>query len=172
MKKRTLVLLVVLLAVLAAAVPSFAAKDPDVQTSGQRFHNNVYIVQVLGDPVLTYSGGEQGFAATAPATGKKVDPRSSKVTKYADHLKRKHDQVLSQVGGAKLYSYTFSFNGFAAELSEGQVAALRSDPNVVLVSKDEFVVARWPGHCSSVRSPTRCCSGTGTWCSRDCRDVT
>ena len=43
----------------------------------------------------------------------------------------------SNFAGAKLYDYTFSFNGFAATLTPRQVARLAQEPNVVAVAPDE-----------------------------------
>ena len=39
---------------------------------------------------------------------------------------------------AKIYSYVYSFNGFAAKLSAAQVAALKADPEVQYVWADEL----------------------------------
>src|SRR5262249_56627638 len=41
--------------------------------------------------------------------------------------------------GQKIYNYTFSFNGFAAKLTEKQAAALAKQDGVVAVSPDELV---------------------------------
>ena len=61
--------------------------------------------------------------------------------KYAGYLTAKHDAALRLVGGGrKAYSYNYVFNGFAAELSEAQAAALRATAGVVNVSKDEMRV--------------------------------
>lgn len=43
---------------------------------------------------------------------------------------------IRSVGGRKVYDY--SFNGFAAELTEAQAQALRGVPGVVAVTKDEL----------------------------------
>ena len=98
-----------------------------------------YIVQMLPNPVVTYAGGISGLPATKPGKGKKIDPSSSDVTKYADYLKGKHDQALSHVGGGqKLYDYVYSLNGFAAKLTEDQATRLSAQKNVLAVSPDEI----------------------------------
>ena len=68
-----------------------------------------------------------GTACDEAGEGKKIDPSSSDVTKYADYLKGTHDQALSHVGGGqKLYDYVYSLNGFAAKLTEDQATRLRA----------------------------------------------
>jgi hypothetical protein len=62
------------------------------------------------------AGPAQGHGRRGAATTASAD-----VVRYADFLVGKHDDALQRVGGArKAYSYTFSFNGFAAELSAAQ----------------------------------------------------
>ena len=101
--------------------------------------SQTYIVQMLPNPVVTYAGGISGLPATKPGKGKKIDRSSGDVTKYADYLKGKHDQALSNVGGGqKLYDYVYSLNGFAAKLTEGQATRLSTQKNVLAVSPDEI----------------------------------
>jgi subtilisin family serine protease len=101
--------------------------------------DQVYIVQMALDPVVAYEGGVPGLEATKPGKGKKVDPKSSKVTKYVAHLNAKHDEALSKVGGGpKLYDYNFSYNGFAAKLTDAQADELEKQPDVVAVTKNEL----------------------------------
>ena len=138
MKKRTLLLLVLVVAVLAAAVPAFAGRDPDVAAKGRPLKNNLYIVQMIEDPVVAYDGGIAGYPATQPAAGKKIDPRASKVVNYAGFLTGKHSQAAAAVGGRKVYDYVYTFNGFTAALTPEQAAQLARTPGVLAVTKDEF----------------------------------
>ncbi|HET9506766.1 MAG TPA: S8 family peptidase [Gaiellaceae bacterium] len=99
-----------------------------------------YIVQMLQAPVVAYEGDVAGLAATKPAKGQKIDPNSAAVKKYAAHLVGQHDAVLQKVGGAaKVYSYTYSYNGFAAKLTDGQKAALAKQEGVLAVTEEELV---------------------------------
>ncbi len=92
---------------------------------------------MIEPPVVAYNGGIPGYKATKPGKGQKIDPNSPDVVKYVSFLDSRHDQVLNGVGGGrKLYNYRYSFNGFAAELTEAQVAALVASPGVVAVEKD------------------------------------
>lgn len=94
---------------------------------------------MLADPAVAYTGGVPGIAATKPAKGEKIDPTSPNVVKYVGYLSSKHDAALGKVGGGqKLYDYSYSYDGFAAKLTDGQAAKLESQPGVLAVTKDEL----------------------------------
>jgi subtilisin family serine protease len=101
----------------------------------------VYIVQMVDAPVVGYEGGTAGLPATKPAPGQKANPNSAAVRRYRTFLNNSHAAALAAVGvpgTAKFYDYNFSFNGFAATLTPGQVARLASRPDVVSVSHEQF----------------------------------
>lgn len=101
----------------------------------------VFIVQMAEDPVVSYEGGRSGYAATSPRGSQHANPNSAHVRRYQDLLNRDHARALGAAGApanAKFYDYTFSFNGFAAELTPQQAARLAQQPNVVAVSADEL----------------------------------
>src|SRR5829696_6738550 len=119
------------------SAPANAAHAAESTKSG----TTVYIVQMADDPVVAYEGGRAGYAATAPRSGEHANPNSAQVRRYQDFLNRSHADVLRAAGAsgnAKFYDYTFSFNGFAAQLTPGQAARLAQQPNVVSVSQDEL----------------------------------
>jgi Subtilase family/Fibronectin type-III domain/PA domain/Peptidase inhibitor I9 len=95
-----------------------------------------YIVQLSDDPAVAYEGGVAGFEATAPAKGNKLDPNSNDVKKYVAYLNGKHADAAAAVGAEKFYDYGYSFNGFAAKMSEEAATKLASLSGVVDVSKD------------------------------------
>src|SRR6267378_941069 len=104
--------------------------------------SNLYIVQMAEQPVVSYTGDIAGQPATKANRGQKIDPLSAGVVRYAGYLDSRHDQALAVAGGArKVYDYHYTFNGFSAELSDAQAAALRSTAGVLNVSKDEEVFA-------------------------------
>jgi subtilisin family serine protease len=114
---------------LTAAAP--AAKGPAA----------VYIVEMAEAPVAAYRGGRAGLAATKPSAGRRLDSTSPAVRRYAAHLDARQSAVLQGAGVAqtsKLYGYQFSFNGFAASLTPGQVARLQRDPAVRRVTQDRL----------------------------------
>ena len=97
-----------------------------------------YIVLLDGEPAIRYDGGEAGFAATAPAPGDDYDALASHVQMYTRHLTAKHDELLAAFGAEhrKLYSYSHTMNGFAAELTPSEVAALQKRGDVLSVFQD------------------------------------
>ncbi len=99
----------------------------------------VYIVQMAGDPLAAYDGSVAGLTATKPATGGKLDANTVDAKQYAEHLNASHDDVLSIVGGEKIYDYNVVFNGFAAVLTPAQADALKARSDVVHVWEDELL---------------------------------
>lgn len=124
-----------MLAVLGALLLAVSASGAPGDTT-----KRTYIVQMLKDPVASYDGGVAGIPATQPARGEKVDADSPAAQRYTALLQGEHATALAQVGGAeKVYDYSVSFNGFAAELTEAQAAKLEKVPGVVAVSPDEIL---------------------------------
>jgi subtilisin family serine protease len=102
--------------------------------------NGVYIVQMLASPAVAYKGDIAGYNATAPNKGEKIDPLASDTVRYAGYLKGRHDEVLQKVGGgAKIYDYAFTYNGFAAKLTAKQAEMLAKQEGVLAVHADELV---------------------------------
>ncbi|WP_205849780.1 S8 family serine peptidase [Nakamurella flava] len=107
---------------------------PGTVTSGR------YVVALAKAPVATYTGGEQDIPATKPQPGAKVDVTAENAQRYSAVLNTEHQEVAASVGAAPEKSYTTAFNGFAADLTGEQVAALQKDPAVVSVTKDTLRV--------------------------------
>lgn len=119
------------------AVPSQAAPGSGKSAAAAQRSNNLYIVQMTGQPVVAYTGGVAGLAATRPARGQKIDPQSPQVVSYLAHLHARQDAAAARVGARKVYNYGFAFNGFAAEMSPAQAEQLRQSRDVLAVTKDE-----------------------------------
>ena len=100
--------------------------------------SSIYIVQMKGDPVVSYEGDVAGYKATKPGKGRKVNPKSTHVRNYAAYLEAEQDQAIKSVGADKVYNYRYSMNGFAARMTEADAAALRRRGDVVNVWKDEI----------------------------------
>ncbi|RYR62648.1 hypothetical protein Ahy_A04g020354 isoform A [Arachis hypogaea] len=100
----------------------------------------VYIVTVEGEPIISYTGGIDGFEATAVESDEKIDTTSELVTSYARHLEKRHDMLLEMLFDTgtytKLYSYRHLINGFAVHLSPEQAETLRHAPGVKSVVRD------------------------------------
>lgn len=139
--KRITALLVVLVAILALTIPALGAgQNQEERKSGtDKSSKSLYIVQLIEKPVVAYEGDIAGFPATRPAPGKRINPNSPNVVKYVGHLTARQNAVLSSVGGQKLYSYFYTYNGFAADISAKQADVLRKNPGVLAVTKNELV---------------------------------
>lgn len=140
---RTFYLLLVGLIAGVIAAPGFAQQNlqvpdsvaADVQVA--KGAPKVYLVRMSDDPVVAYDGEIAQLKATRPKAGKKIDPNSSKVQQYVRYLERRHDKAIAAVGGEKVYSYRYSFNGFAAVLTSSQVAQVAARSDVIAVWVDE-----------------------------------
>jgi peptidase inhibitor I9 len=130
-----------IVAAFAAIAAALLVTLPAAGASGGQ-PQHTYIVQMLADPVVAYTGGVPGLAATKPAKGQKIDPTSNDVVKYVGYLSSRHDAALAKVGGGeKLYDYAYSYDGFAAKLTDGQATKLESQSGVLAVTKDELQTA-------------------------------
>ena len=134
----TMVSAAALTAVAAASAPvSIAVAASTKAAAAERYNGNIYIVRLSESPIVAYTGGIKGYAATKPRNGQKIDPTSPQVTNYKSYLESRHDSVISAAGGAKkLYSYGYAFNGFAAELSDTQAEKIAAMPGVLSVDRD------------------------------------
>src|SRR5215510_6128135 len=93
-------LLMVLAVLLTAVIP--VAAQPGLKSKGgilEESPNGVYIVQMLDNPVVEYSGGINGLKATKPQKGEKIDPNSPAVVNYVSYLDSKHNDAVSKAGG-------------------------------------------------------------------------
>ncbi|XP_010927223.2 subtilisin-like protease SBT2.5 [Elaeis guineensis] len=101
---------------------------------------DIYIVTMEGEPIVSYSGGVEGFAPTATDSVEEMDITSEAVTSYALHLEKQHDALLDslfEVGTyKKLYSYRHLINGFSIHISPEQAEALSRAPGVKYVEED------------------------------------
>jgi subtilisin family serine protease len=149
-----------LFVVLSACVLLLATMLP-VTAAAAGSKTATYIVQMEQAPAVAYTGGIKGLAATQPAAGKKINPSSAKVKAYVGFLKAKHNAVVAKLPGAKkIYSYAYSFNGFAARLTGAQAAKLKTTAGVVSVTKDRL------GKIDTSTTPTFLgldAPGTGLW---------
>ena len=139
MNRKLVTLLTAFLLLLTALLPATVlGRAPAAQfTKG-----GIFIVQLAELPVVAYDGKINGLKATKAAKGAKVDPTSDAVVKYVAYLNGRHNGELKAAGnGKKLYDYTYSFNGFSAQLTAAEANKLAADPDVVAVTPNELVNA-------------------------------
>ncbi len=104
----------------------------------------VYLVSFADSPAASYHGGISGLPATRPAPNKRFDGNSSAARQYRDRLRARQDSALSAAGvnqNRRLYQYTAVSNAVAAELTAGQVNALRHTPGVLRVDANQTFTA-------------------------------
>jgi subtilisin family serine protease len=133
-----IIIVLILLAGLFPATMAGNAAPQSLKNHVSESANGVYIVQMLDEPVVAYEGGIKNLKATAPKDNQKIDPNSPAVVNYVTYLIGKHDNALGKVGGKKLYDYTYSFNGFAAQLSLDQANKMAAVDGVKVVTGDEL----------------------------------
>src|SRR3990172_2749549 len=137
-------------ATLMFSAPASAYAPPASTDAGSKAHpakvveqapDNVYIVRLAENPAVAYTGDIQGYAATAPGKGVKLDSADASVKRYVAYLTKRHDQLLANIGagsGSKIYSYTYSLNGFAAVLTHSQATKLAGAAGVASVEPDRL----------------------------------
>lgn len=118
-------------------------------SGAQTAAKKIYIVQLADAPAATYAGGIAGLAATRPALGAKLNASAPSVRAYAGYLATKRNAELARLGRVPtLHTYSYTFNGFSAQLTDAQVKTLRSSSNVKSVVESALVRAdttRTPG---------------------------
>ncbi|MDT9000912.1 S8 family serine peptidase [Paucibacter sp. APW11] len=98
---------------------------------------NSYIVQLVQAPVAAYEGGIAGLAATKPAPGTRLDVSAADVQAYMNYLTSKQNDVLASINPAHVsFRYDVVLNGFAANLTDAEVRALKKNSNVLSIEAD------------------------------------
>ncbi|GAB4062390.1 hypothetical protein GCM10028777_01950 [Angustibacter speluncae] len=122
----------------AAATPE-AAATAVAPAGSTTFEAGKYVVLLKGEPAIGYEGGVDGLAATKPAEGEDFSATAKATEDYRAHLVRQQDAAIAEAGVDDVtYQYTDAVNGFAADLSADEAAALAKDPSVLAVTKDEL----------------------------------
>ena len=97
-----------------------------------------YVTLLRQPSAATYDGSGR-FARTRAAAGDPFSPRSTAARTYRSHLERTHDAVARSVGADVVRSFTVASNGFVADLTGRQAAALSTDRRVLLVERDRLL---------------------------------
>jgi len=106
-------------------------------TATAQEQRRTYIVQLQDQPAATYNGGVSGLAATQPAPGQVFDFRAPSVQEYIRYLGERKTEVLASVGNPTVVAnYDVVLNGFAVQLTDAEVLALKSNPAVADVQAD------------------------------------
>src|SRR5829696_4256579 len=133
--RRVSVLFAMLLLASLAAAPAQAASG---SAAGKAYSAGRYIVTFVDEPIASYTGYKTGYAATRPAAGKHINPKSAAVLKWQRYLTAQHDAALAKVRATKIYDYTVTNNAVAVRLTAKQATKLATFKNVVSLSKDKL----------------------------------
>ncbi len=118
------------------AVPAFSAAEQVAAGNAKS-----YIVVLKDSPIIAYEGDLQGYQATKPGKGQKVNPNSAHVRKYQDFLEKSQAASLKAAGASSsqaVHNYTFALNGYSAFLTAAQVELVRSQKDVLMVLEDQM----------------------------------
>jgi subtilisin family serine protease len=102
------------------------------------FRDGRYIVTFADEPVASYDGYARGYPATRPQPGQKLNANSAASRRWQANLVAKHDAAMRSVGATKIYDYTITNNGVAAQLTSEQAFALSKYPGVVALEEDQL----------------------------------
>jgi subtilisin family serine protease len=132
-------LLAVVLAAFAILTPSAVA--PSFAAAPAAPSRAIYLVQVAGEPLASYTGGVAGIARTKPTEGAKLDKGSWNYSAYREHLRQERRSVLAAAhvdAGRTVAEYSAVFNGFAASLTAAEAARVSTTALVVHIWKNEI----------------------------------
>ena len=121
----------------------------------QHYRDGRYIVTFADDPVGAYDG-YQARLHGHEAEGRREDrPQLAGGQELARSPDGKHDAALAKVGATKIYDYTVTNNGIAADLTGAQAAALAKTAGHRRARTRQDVPARHHCHLRIPR-PERC----------------
>ena len=103
---------------------------------------NSYIVQLKGEAGVAHASSIGELVSSNPnsvVNNNGYDARTPIMAAYSAAMKAKQEKVASEIAGIEIiHNYIHTFNGFAAQLTNAQVNALRNHPDVVAVHDDEL----------------------------------
>lgn len=98
-----------------------------------------YIAILERNPLIAYDDDKEGYQATKPPRGGKIDYSSNKVKNYRKFLKEKQVEAAEAAGilaSDVQHQYTNVLNGIQAFMSEEQAGQLSEQEGVLLVIED------------------------------------
>ncbi|TFW31082.1 S8 family peptidase [Duganella callida] len=96
-----------------------------------------YIVELADQPVAAYSGNIGGLRATKVAPGQRLDLNANAARQYRTYLSTQQAQAKALLpASAVTREYQVVFNGFAANLTDAEVRALKASGKAVRITPD------------------------------------
>jgi subtilisin family serine protease len=135
----------VFLALAGAATTALAlatATAAQAQPAAPADSTALYLVELAGAPVASYTGTVPGIPATKPADGAKLNQRAWNYQAYRDYLRSQRTSVLRTAGvdaGKAVAEYSVAFNGVALRLTSAEAARMSKTPGVAKVFKNEIL---------------------------------
>ncbi len=124
---------------LILAAPASAQRTAPAPAPSEGKVSSTWIVQLADAPLATYDGSRAGLAATRASSGARLNLRAPASRAYQNHLDNQRNAVLARLPGVRpVYTYSVTFNGFAANLSPEQAAQLATQPGVRSVVPSEI----------------------------------
>lgn len=105
-------------------------EPPSVNKEKHSDSRERYIVQLYDDPIIAHG-------STKPSKNAKLDPNDALVVEYGTYLETRQDEAVATIGGKKLWSYKYAFNGFAIKMTEAEAKAMKNRSDVLSVQRDE-----------------------------------
>lgn len=126
----------------AKSVAFALAATTALAAQAQQATTRAWVVEFVEPGLLENHGQMQGFAATAPTQGKKLDSRSAAAVAYQDHLRALKDARLSAMEGEighalkPRHHYRALRHGLLVDLTDAEAAQLRSIDGVASVTPE------------------------------------
>jgi uncharacterized repeat protein (TIGR01451 family) len=119
-------------------------RTPDMQklALGRGKAERTYLIRLSDAAVPTYDGGVSGLDATAPRSGRTLDPSASRVREYTEFLEAEQDDFVTRMErtvGHDVevpFTYQYAVNGVSAVLTPEEAAEIAQDPAVEHIALD------------------------------------
>ena len=117
-----------------------AGAQPLAVKTVENGRTKTYIVQLTDAPAAVYAGGVTGLTASRGQPGARFDSSSATARRYGAYLDQRRAAVLARLGAVPvLHTYSTSYFGFSARLTDAQAKALRTQREVVSVIESKIV---------------------------------
>ncbi|GAB2502694.1 S8 family serine peptidase [Promicromonospora xylanilytica] len=119
-------------------------RTPDMQklSLGRGKAERTYLIRLSDAAVPTYDGGVDGLDATAPRSGRTLDPSAPRVREYTEFLEAEQGDFVTRMERAVghdvevPFTYQYAVNGVSAVLTPAEAAEVAKDPAVEHIALD------------------------------------